>query len=83
MAVAVLNLEIAQLPELVAPFRVKKKIIIISGFKLRRIETWLVFMLALAIIRSLIMRLVFGLLFVTLAHCECLVMPMCDIDEEE
>ena len=78
MAVAVLNLEIAQLPELVAPFRVKKKIIIISGFKLRRIETWLFLVLALAIssfvlalARSSLLCLFLRWLSISLAHDEC------------
>jgi hypothetical protein len=42
-----LHFELAQLPELVAPFRVKKSLIIRS-FKLRCIETWLFLVLALA-----------------------------------
>ena len=46
-AVAKLHLELAQLPELVAPFRVSK-IFIISSFKLLCIENWLFLVLALA-----------------------------------
>ena len=54
----ILHLELAQLPELVAPIRVKK-IIISSSFKLRRcIETtWLFLVLAVAISSSLVLAL--------------------------
>ena len=67
-AVAKFHLELGQLLELVAPFRVKKSLIIRS-FILRCIGTWLFLMLALASSLSL-PRPLFGLLFVTLAHGE-------------
>ena len=58
-----LFLEFAQLSEVVAPLRV------MSYFKSRCIETWLVLVLALAI--GGLMRPLLGLIFVTLAHREC------------
>ena len=76
-AVAELHLEVAQLPELVAPFRVSMAIII-SSFKFRCIETWLFLVLAVSIISNLVLALesslarpLFGLPLVNLAHGEC------------
>ena len=76
-AVAKLHLELAQLLELVAPFRVLK-IIIISSFKLCCIETWLFLVFALAIsslvlafARSSLPRPLLCLLWISLAHDEC------------
>ena len=66
--VAELYLEFAQLSEVVAPLRVMSSLII-SSFKIRCIETWLVLVLALAI--SSLMRPLLDLLFFALAHGEC------------
>jgi hypothetical protein len=64
-----LCLVFTQLSELVAPLRVTQSSIIISSFKSRWIETWLVLVLALFI--SSLIRSPFGLLIVTLAHSLC------------
>ena len=67
-AVTELYLVFTQLSKLVAPLRVSNSLII-SSFKIRCIDTWLVLVLALT--RGSLMRLVFRLIFVTLAHGKC------------
>jgi uncharacterized membrane protein len=69
-----LYLEFAQLSEVVAPMRLSISFII-SSFKNRCIETWLVLVLVLVLVLALaissLMRPLFGLLFVALVHGEC------------